>query len=717
VSPATDGVYRYVLTAGVPVRFDSVGTAYGADNHVPQISADGDTVVWASSTDYVATVGAKKIRDWVKTSYDSQIKNASGGNGDPMQGPNEDALNPIISSNGERIIFTSAASNLVPGDTNGDADAFSTALHNTYTFSLNVSWTNAVSLAYDQLSDSLVIKDGNGLVVASQPVTFAFSGTILMRGRDGVNDFITVDALSLQPLGGNVIIHGGTGTDTIEVIFGTGLGKTDITDVEIRSGYTRVQGHEILDLEIEKEISQELYSITGVDVETINDKTEAAQILVDSDQLTHGVTTSGDNLVVTSGGRTYISDRFVLELDGHARLHLSPGNDSVTIDTSTMPASVPNRLSVFGNGGSDSISAVTYTPPSTGFLLSTDGIPASTSAVSGSHGHDTFIIGGGGTYTGGAGDDEFHVTAQAGYSNFVAVPDTGRNRLVFVSGGYGTVSNLDLQTAQTFAPGRTMTISGFMQDALYGSFDDHVTIKAKSVPRFVDGGDEITGDTLVVDAEGQAATIFEGQVHVKGMAPITYTDIENVVVVNNAPTLQVAAVEINDGEVQRSMVRKIVVGFNTLVTFPSGVSSAIMVTDNATGMPITCTVTPIDADGVTYAVITFPAGAPNYGSLPNGAFKVKLIGVNFSSSLAPSTLDANGDGTVDPGGEIYETPAALIFRTFGDFNGDRTSNLIDFAAFRGVFNLGPSDIFDLEGDGTVGLLDFAGFRDRFNILV
>ena len=59
-----------------------------------------------------------------------------------------------------------------------------------------------------------------------------------------------------------------------------------------------------------------------------------------------------------------------------------------------------------------------------------------------------------------------------------------------------------------------------------------------------------------------------------------------------------------------------------------------------------------------------------------------------------------------------------FYRKFGDVNGNRSVDLLDFAEFRRAFGLSEGqpnylDELDADRDGSIGLLDFGAFRRNF----
>ncbi len=99
---------------------------------------------------------------------------------------NQQSYSPSISADGRFVVFTSDASNLVPGDTNGVADIFVRDLLNKTTMRVNVSSSGVQA---NQSSESPVI-NANGRYVA-----FASSATNLASSRRGAQSIYLRDLL------------------------------------------------------------------------------------------------------------------------------------------------------------------------------------------------------------------------------------------------------------------------------------------------------------------------------------------------------------------------------------------------------------------------------------------------------------------------------------------------------------------------------------------
>jgi Tol biopolymer transport system component len=113
------------LVAGTTVRasVDTLGGDPDGDSYYPSMSADGRMVSFRSeATDLVAddTNGLNDVfvRDLVAATTVRASVDTNGGN------PNGDSLYATMSGDGRYVVFSSGASDLVPGDSNGVFDVF-----------------------------------------------------------------------------------------------------------------------------------------------------------------------------------------------------------------------------------------------------------------------------------------------------------------------------------------------------------------------------------------------------------------------------------------------------------------------------------------------------------------------------------------------------------------------------------------------------------------
>lgn len=119
---ATD-IFRHDTETGETIRISAGANARSLD---PAISSDGNIVVFASLASNLALPDEGAERDWdifahnVATGITTRVSVGVGGV-EPTAGASE---SPSISADGRYVAFTSTASNLVAGDSNGHADIF-----------------------------------------------------------------------------------------------------------------------------------------------------------------------------------------------------------------------------------------------------------------------------------------------------------------------------------------------------------------------------------------------------------------------------------------------------------------------------------------------------------------------------------------------------------------------------------------------------------------
>ena len=209
-------------------------------------------------------------------------------------------------------------------------------------------------------------------------------------------------------------------------------------------------------------------------------------------------------------------------------------------------------------------------------------------------------------------------------------------------------------------------------------------------------------ETFAVTLSNPAgATIADGQ------AVGTITD-------NEPPLLQVASVAVNGGTAQRSRVTDLTVTFSAPAILPDNPATAFRLTRTGPGGPAGDVALAVDLSASTaartVARLTFSGPLTESGSLLDGDYRLTVLGGQVSAGGQP--LDGDGNGT--PGGDRVET----LYRLYGDGNGDRRVDNLDFFLFRGTFGRAAGDplylaSFDANGDGRVDNADFFAFRARF----
>jgi hypothetical protein len=218
--------------------------------------------------------------------------------------------------------------------------------------------------------------------------------------------------------------------------------------------------------------------------------------------------------------------------------------------------------------------------------------------------------------------------------------------------------------------------------------------------------------TLPPDAEGHAKV----QVRVittNATGSDEWVGVDNINIsatpTGGAPA-KISTVKINDSAVQRSMVTKLTVNFNQIVSFTGPVENAFSLVRQGTSAPVTLAASVDNTGSGTVVTLTFTGGSVNGPSLADGFYTLKVL----AAQVGGTGLDGDGNGI---GGDDYQLIGNTtngLFRLFGDGDGNATVNSTDFAIFRTFFGVaGPA--FDFDGNGVVNSDDFAEFRKRFGL--
>lgn len=156
---------------------------------------------------------------------------------------------------------------------------------------------------------------------------------------------------------------------------------------------------------------------------------------------------------------------------------------------------------------------------------------------------------------------------------------------------------------------------------------------------------------------------------------------------------------INGGVAQRSKVNGATYAFSSAVTLGSNAFRLTRRSDSAT---FAVTATNPSGDGTTY---TLAFGGLTAGSLPDGVYDL--------------VLDAAA--VTDPAGQHLAANHTLKFhRLFGDVDGNRVVNMVDYTRLRVTLARSTGDplyngVFDYDGNGTITVTDLAQFRRRFGM--
>ena len=163
------------------------------------------------------------------------------------------------------------------------------------------------------------------------------------------------------------------------------------------------------------------------------------------------------------------------------------------------------------------------------------------------------------------------------------------------------------------------------------------------------------------------------------------------------------------------MVKSLVVTFSEAVYIEPYVT-AFEVRNKATDAVVALTVSPPTGFGTVFT-LTFSGSQTEIenGSLKDGEYQLTVFGQWVHDYDTRSMLDGDNNGSF---GGNYVFGAQRIdnfFRLYGDSDGDRDVDNLDYARFRTTFNKTPADTgflwyFDSDGDKDVDTTDFNVFR-------
>ena len=188
---------------------------------------------------------------------------------------------------------------------------------------------------------------------------------------------------------------------------------------------------------------------------------------------------------------------------------------------------------------------------------------------------------------------------------------------------------------------------------------------------------------------------------------------------------EIASIQNNDGQVQRTMLTKLVVTFDTAVTIDAP-GAFVVRNRNTNTLAAIRVATATNSSGKTVATITFASGAnvttrASANSLVDGNYELQIYGSLITSSTGQK-VDAAKNGNSLGSNDVFGDEALdRFFRLFGDLDGDRDVDALDNAQFKPTLNstlvANPTIYkaeFDFDGDGDIDALDNLRFRQNLN---
>ena len=259
------------LSTGVVTRVSTDSSGAQGNNHSNSavFSADGTQVAFRSSASNLV------VGDTNNDAFDVFVKNLSTGaltrvsNSSSGEQGNNHSYKPVFSPDGTQVAFSSAASNLVVGDTNAAPDIFIKNLSTGLVTLLSTGSSGAqgdnesggnesnspvfsadgTQLAFSSYASNLVTGDTNiafdifvkniasaptdvgGIDIVQSSITYTlgqYLENLTLTGTANINGIGNSLANILVGNSGNNVLTGGTGSDTY--IFGTAFGQDTIDD-------------------------------------------------------------------------------------------------------------------------------------------------------------------------------------------------------------------------------------------------------------------------------------------------------------------------------------------------------------------------------------------------------------------------------------------------------------------------------------------------------
>src|SRR6476469_5173708 len=195
------------------VSVDSAGTTGNSDSFISAISAEGRVVAFQSQASNLVPGDTNNffnqakifVRDLSTNTTTRVSVNSAGIQGD------ENSFNPSISADGRFVAFSSAASNLVPGDTNNKQDIFVRDLSTNTITRVSVDSAGDRGQYDDALFGPLISADGRF-------VAFSSGASNLVPGDTNNATDVFVSDIGSTPGGGNNppnVINGTNGNDNL----------------------------------------------------------------------------------------------------------------------------------------------------------------------------------------------------------------------------------------------------------------------------------------------------------------------------------------------------------------------------------------------------------------------------------------------------------------------------------------------------------------------
>lgn len=224
------------------------------------------------------------------------------------------------------------------------------------------------------------------------------------------------------------------------------------------------------------------------------------------------------------------------------------------------------------------------------------------------------------------------------------------------------------------------------------------------------GAGATRGDEVGASPTFNAAGLAAGAYQVALRAFDTSGDVGNATATVNvtagAPSVTGVNIGNGNGSAQRSMVNRLVVSFNQVITFAGAPTSAFTLVRTVggvpTGAPLTFTVSAIDNSTGFSRVTVTPTSNLDGISLADAHYRLTVVASQVLTGGTPMAADS----------------VTNFHRFFGDVNGDQHVDILDYGIFgtsylKNTGDPGFLDYLDKDNNGHVDIFDYGQFGIRY----
>lgn len=268
------------------------------------------------------------------------------------------------------------------------------------------------------------------------------------------------------------------------------------------------------------------------------------------------------------------------------------------------------------------------------------------------------------------------------------------------------------------------TASGFLRVSDPDAVDAHV-FKLVDGPGSSDNAAfRVVGTTLSIKVRPDFETKSQYNLRLQARDSEGNTlEVPITITVNDM--LEVEQSVVGDGSAQRSLVQKVEVVFDNLVSLETGAISVSRRAGNGLPAGVVSSSVAVRTSGTkTIATLTFSGSYTRdlFGTLVDGYYTLNIDASRVQRSSGTSRLDGNRDG--DEGGNYVFGSVATdkFFARFGDLDGDGIVGNNDYSQFTQAYGKSSTQVgyrreLDYKGIGLIRVFDFNEIRRRLNQLL